>query len=314
MILKKILSVTGLSINSQLKHGSHCIVNDLSFDLEKGETLAIVGESGCGKTMTALSIFGLLPENCTASGIISFENANLLSASEKDLNKMRGVDFVLIPQSGADFLNPGLKIRTQIYETLKKTGLRSKQLLEKTACDLLSRVSFQNPDSILNKYPFQLSGGMAQRVVLAMGLAFSPKLVVADEPTRGIDSKTSIAYLKELTSVFQDSGIIIITHDISVAEYCKNIFVMYAGECMEYGDCTQILGSPSHPYTKSLISALPINGFALDFPNVSLSQTDPQNGCAFCSQCPHSNKNCTLNKPPVHIVNQTKVRCHYVKG
>ncbi|MBC3887878.1 ATP-binding cassette domain-containing protein [Acetobacterium paludosum] len=312
--MKKILSITGLTIDSQLMHGSHRIVNDLSFELEQGETLAIVGESGCGKTMTALSIFGLLPENCTASGTVTFDDCNLLSLREKELSRMRGIDFVLIPQSGADFLNPGLKVRTQIYETLKRTGIKDKRILEKTACDLLNSVSFQNPDSIMNKYPFQLSGGMAQRVVLAMGLTFSPKLVISDEPTRGIDSNTSMAYLKELTSVFSDSGIVIITHDISVADYCKNIFIMYAGECMEYGDCTRILNNPSHPYTKSLIAALPINGFSLNSRKASIPQDFLNTGCTFYPHCPQSTKKCQTDKPEKQIIDQTKVWCHHVKS
>ena len=304
-----VLSVEHLSVKANYKEGTREIISDISFSVETGERLAIVGESGCGKTMTALAIFGILPDNCEALGDILLDGENLLALSEKEMNQRRGNSLVLIPQSGADFLNPVLKVRYQIAETLKRAGIQKKQALKKESAALLHRVGFQDPEEVLNKYPFQLSGGMAQRVILAIGLALAPKLVIADEPTRGIDDETSSLYLAQLRDFFSDSAVIMITHNISVAENCQKLLVMYAGEWMEYGDTQTILKTPVHPYTQSLIRALPDNGFTLSASFQQADRSHPDRGCPFYGRCPSAPELCQNNKPPVTVKNGIYRRC-----
>ncbi len=303
-----ILNVERLSVNAQLKNGFTQIVNELSFKIESGQQLGIVGESGCGKTMTAMAIFGLLPPNCHASGKVALNGNPLLNLSEKQLNEKRGREIVLIPQSGADFLNPSLKVRNQIYETLKRAGITAKDDLRKRAEELLGQVGFDKPDEVMEKYPFQLSGGMAQRIVLAIGLAFSPSLVIADEPTRGIDDETAALFIKQLGKMFYDSAVIIITHNIALARTCHNILVMHSGEMMEYGRADVILNSPRHPYTKSLIDALPSNGFKSgilpDIGRISAGE-----GCPFYIRCSIGTDDCSKNTIPLKEACGTSWRC-----
>lgn len=304
------MSIRNLSINAALKHGSSTIVNNLSFSVASGERLAIVGESGCGKTMMAMSFFGLLPENCTAQGEALFKGINILRLKERELERMRGKDFVLIPQSGADFLNPVLKIRFQMYEALRKNGFRG-PAMEAKAAELLTQVGFTHCDEVLDKYPFQLSGGMAQRVILAIGLACTPQLVVADEPTRGVDNENSSHFIHQLTTMFMQAAIIVITHDISVASSCSILLVMYNGELMEYGNTDIILQKPSHPYTQSLIRALPENGFAVGVPAISQRIPEISNGCSFCLKCPVATEKCCKSNPPAVEKDGVFIKCFY---
>lgn len=304
-----VISVSHLSVKANFKKGIREIISDISFSIEKGERLAIVGESGCGKTMTALAIFGILPDNCEALGEVLLDNENLLALSEREMNKRRGDSLVLIPQSGADFLNPVLTVRYQIAETLKKAGTQKKQALKNESIALLRRVGFQDPEEVLNKYPFQLSGGMAQRVILAIGLALSPKLVIADEPTRGIDDETSKLYFAQLADIFSNSAVIMITHNISVAINCQKLLVMYAGEWMEYGDTQTILKAPVHPYTQSLIGALPDNGFVISASFLPDDHSHSRQGCPFYGRCPSALDSCKISKPKTTVKNGIFRRC-----
>jgi oligopeptide/dipeptide ABC transporter ATP-binding protein len=306
--LEPIFVVDRLCIDAELKNGNTRIVNGLSFSIAQGEQLAIVGESGCGKTMTAMAIFGLLPLNCHATGSVTLDGKNLLSLKEKQINTLRGRKIVLIPQSGADFLNPAIKIREQIYETLRKAGIKEKCELQSRAENLLVRAGFDKPAEIMEKYPFQLSGGMAQRIVLAIGLAFSPRLVIADEPTRGIDDETASLFIGQLGEMFHDSAIIVITHNISVAGTCHNILVMHTGEMMEYGKADTILNTPNHPYTRSLIDALPLNGFKI-YAATNSERAITKKGCPFFIRCPKGTDDCMEGNLPVREVNGTIWRC-----
>jgi oligopeptide/dipeptide ABC transporter ATP-binding protein len=292
--METILNVDRLSINAELKSGFTRIVKELSFKIAPGEKLGIVGESGCGKTMTAMAMFGLLPSNCHADGEVTLNGNPLLGLSEKQMNEKRGREIVLIPQSGADFLNPSLLVRDQIYETLRRAGIKDKADLQKKAQELLEQVGFDKPGEVMGKYPFQLSGGMAQRIVLAIGLAFSPSLVIADEPTRGIDDETASLFIKQLGRMFSDSAVIVIIHNISVARTCRNILVMHSGEMMEYGRAEVILNFPHHPYTRSLIDALPSNWFKSGtVPD--RGRINSREGCPFYLRCSVGTDACAKN-------------------
>ncbi len=230
------------------------LVKNLSFSVESGKSLAVVGESGCGKTMTALSLFGLLPKNCSCDGEICFENQNLLKVSALKMRKHRVFDMVFIPQSGAEFLDPSLTIKSQFVDTLKLHKFKHAEF-DKIIVEKLLEVGFEDGEKILKMYPFQLSGGMAQRVVLAMSAIGKPKIVVADEATRGIDEATAKIFLDKIDKMFCDAGKIIITHNMDVASRCDDILVMLNGEVVEYGCAKSMLANPQAEYTKKLLKA-----------------------------------------------------------
>lgn len=309
---ENLLEVRKLSIVANTKKGKFFIVKNVSFEVNKGERLGIIGESGCGKTMTAMSIFGLLPDNCSAEGSILLNKTNLLNLKEKELNKMRGKELVLIPQNGSEFLNPVFKVKFQMYETLRLNGFKKAKEIELRirAINLLKTVGFENPKDILEKYPFQLSGGMAQRVILAIGLASTPQIVVSDEPTRGVDEKNARLFLIQLEQVFKESAVIIITHSMSVVKRCNKILVLYAGMVMEYGPAKEILENPCHPYTKSLIAALPSNGFSI-LENTEKNSNQTQ-GCPFYGRCYKAQSKCFEKVPPLTKVENVYRRCYCV--
>lgn len=227
------LDVKELHITARMKGNiTNTIVENVCLSVDAGKRLAVVGQSGSGKTMTAMAILGLLPDNCSAAGQIIWDGINLSSLDSKKRRSYLGTEFALIPQSGADFLNPSLKIRTQFTEVLQRAGIqRSKR--SSLMHHLLMQTGFQDPGLILRSYPFQLSGGMSQRVVMAMAAAISPSLIIADEPTRGIDQDNIRLFLDNLDTLFKTSAILLITHDISVAAECDEILVMKNGRVIE---------------------------------------------------------------------------------
>ena len=251
----------------------------------------------------------MLPGNCHAAGKIYLNGKNLLELKPKEMNAFRGKEFAFIPQNGSEFLNPVLKIKYQMFETFKANGINKKRDMLAKAIDLLYQVGFENPETILNKYSFQLSGGMAQRVILAIGLSSSPQLVIADEPTRGVDEKNALLFLDRLDESFQNSAVILITHSIDIAGRCNKIAVMYAGMIMEYGDAKEILRQAVHPYTQSLIHALPENGFEI-YQNPDGIQSET--GCPFYAQCPIAKNICAEQIPQLHQVDTVWRRCFFV--
>ncbi|MCR1841012.1 ABC transporter ATP-binding protein [Murimonas intestini] len=251
------LEVAQLHITAQMKGGTFStVVQNICLSVETGKRLAIVGQSGSGKTMTAMAILGLLPENCSALGHVVWNGIDILSLNARQRRSYLGTDFALIPQSGADFLNPSLKVGTQFREVLRRA--RIERSLQGTLMHrLLSGTGFDDPAQILRSYPFQLSGGMAQRVVMAMAAAGNPHLVIADEPTRGIDQENIRVFLANLNTLFKDSAILLITHDISVAAACDEILVMNDGHVIESAPARILLQHPKAKYTRRLICNLP---------------------------------------------------------
>lgn len=253
-----ILQVEGLKVKAQFLRGEECILDGMDFCVEQGSVSAIVGESGSGKTMSALALIGLLPANCRAYGHAYLDGVDLLSLSGRRLNAMRGRELVYIPQSGAEFLNPSLKIKTQIYESLKKNGIRGKSALRAAALEKLVMSGLADDAiDILEKYPHQLSGGQAQRVVLAISLCASAKLVIADEPTKGIDKETAKVFEDGIEKFFPQACVILITHNIKLAGRSKKILVLKDGAVQEYGNTDEVLNNPKSDYTKLLINAVP---------------------------------------------------------
>ena len=246
------LEVKNLRVCARLSGGSEsAIVSGLDFCIAPGQRLAIVGTSGCGKTMTALAILGLLPGNCRAEGSVRWEGEELLTLPRRKRRTLLGRSHVLIPQSGADFLNPVLSVRSQMNDALARNGIARAQ--RKTAAEtLLRRVGFDDPTRVLRSYPFQLSGGMAQRVVMAMASSGQPGLVIADEPTKGID--------RDNTALFPGAAVLLITHDLSVASACDRLLVMQDGRAVETGETQAVLAHPQHAFTRQLLDDLPGRG------------------------------------------------------
>ena len=306
-----ILKVENLSVELKTKEGTSSVIDDLSFELNAGETLSFVGESGCGKSMTALGIMGLLPEKISrvSSGRILFQGEDLASVTQKRLQEIRGNEISMIFQEPMTSLNPVYTIGDQIGEILRRhKGLNRKQSFLQ-ALDLIEAVQIPDPKNKIHSYPFQLSGGQRQRVMIAMALACEPKILVADEPTTALDVTVQaqiFELLKELR-VKTNTAIILITHDMGVVyEMAQKMIVMYAGRKVEEGSVNQVIKSPAHPYTQGLISCVPhltekqpeVRERLLEIPGIVPSLTSfGLNKCLFESRCHKSVEKCLSSKP-----------------
>ena len=246
------LSVENLCVSACFADGEAFLLKNVDFCIESGNSLAIVGESGSGKTMLALALLGLLPQNCRATGKAFLDGKDILNMRERAKNALRGDKIVYIPQSGAEFLNPALKIKTQIFESLKKSGV--KDSLKSAAIEKLALAGLgDEAEETLEKYPHQISGGQAQRVTLALSLCSHPSLVIADEPTKGLDACAAKAVENGIFNLFSSACVVVITHDLSFASRCENILVLKDGRVVEVGDSHGIIANPKEEYTKELI-------------------------------------------------------------
>ena len=315
----KQLEIKNLTIHYETENGSVEAVNNVSFSLEKGHTLGLVGETGAGKTTTALGIMRLVPDppGVIKSGEICFEGKNLLEMSEKEMRHVRGDQISMIFQDPMTALNPVKNVGDQIAEVIFLHQKVSRAEAVKKACDMLEMVGI--PAIRATDYPHQFSGGMKQRVVIAIALACNPSLLIADEPTTALDVTIQAQVLEmmgRLKSELQTS-MILITHDLGVvAEACDNVAVMYAGEVVEYGSLEDIYeGKQHHPYTVGLFGAIPDLDKDTDrLEPIDGLMPDPANlpqGCNFCPRCPHKRPECETIPPkdvevnPGHII-----KCH----
>lgn len=321
------LDIKNLEVSFSTAKGKLTAVNGISFHLNQGETLALVGESGCGKTVSALSILRLLPEPPAeiSSGEILFSGRNLLSLNAKALQDLRGRSISMIFQDPMTSLNPVLTIGEQMAETLlRHTTMTRQEALQKSA-DLLSRVELPSPEEKLKHYPHQLSGGMRQRVMIAMALACSPRVLIADEPTTALDVLIQAQILELLESLKKETGmsILIITHDLGVvAEIAQRVLIMYAGEIVESGPAHAILDNPLHPYTKGLIASVPKlgslkrKGARLEEISGNVPSLDQRpSGCAFHPRCTWAIEKCKTQKPQLRDADfQRQWSCHLEQG
>lgn len=271
------------AVTAKLESSQKVLVSDVAFQLKAGECLALIGETGSGKTMTAMTLMGLLPGNVSAADArIAFCGKPLPESRQKLL----GVEMVYIPQNGLEFLNPSKKVRIHLYDSLQKLGIPRKQR-ERIALQKLAEVGFERPESVIDKYPFQLSGGMAQRVTIAISACSEAKLVMADEPTNGLDHEAKVRFMDMLKSLFPDAAKLIITHDIGVAALCDKTLVLCGGKMMEAGPSSMLLSTPRHPYTTALIGALVKNGMQ-ETPALRSGIHD----CPFYTKCTQASENC----------------------
>ena len=273
------------TISAKLARGERVLLQDVSFSLSSGQRLAVIGETGSGKTMLALSILGLLPANVRMqNGRVQLDGAAL--PNDKQMQTLRGDKLVYIPQNGAEFLLPTRTVRKQLYDSLKKLGLPRKDF-PALAAEKLRLAGFDAPETILDKYPFQLSGGMAQRVTIALAACSRARLLIADEPTNGLDEAGCAQFFTLLDSIFPDAAKLIITHDISVASRCDRVLVLCGGRMLETGASSAVLRAPRHPYTKALLAAQVANGMQ---PSPILREG--VSGCPFYARCPEADEAC----------------------
>jgi peptide/nickel transport system ATP-binding protein len=311
-----VLEVNGLKTVFENNSNQVTIVNGIDFTVNKGEIVGIVGESGCGKSMTSLSIMNLLPQpfGKIAEGSISFMGKNLVGMDEKEMRKIRGGEISMIFQEPMTSLNPAYSIGKQIDEMILLHEKTNKKEARKKTIELLKKVSIPRAEEIVNEFPHKLSGGMRQRVMIAMAMACSPKLIIADEPTTALDV-TIQAQILELMKKLQkemDSSIILITHDLGVvAETCERVMVMYAGQIVEEGPVVDIFKNPSHPYTKGLLNSIPKLHERVEIleaiPGSVPSPSEFKNGCRFASRCSMVEKQCLSDFPELKEVSGNPV-------
>jgi oligopeptide/dipeptide ABC transporter ATP-binding protein len=307
-----LLKVQNLRIELSLRDGIAPVIDDLSFELGAGESISFVGESGCGKSMTALGIMGLLPERVgrIASGTITFDGEELTTVTQKRLRAIRGNEISMIFQEPMTSLNPVYTVGEQIAEVLRAHQGLSKSAAWNCAIELLDAVRIPNARRRVSDYPFQMSGGQRQRVMIAIALACEPKILIADEPTTALDVTVQAEIFDLLNELKRQTGtaIIMITHDMgAVAEMAERMIVMYAGRNAEQGPVEQIIDHPHHPYTKGLISCVPHITATLNDERYELTEiagiVPPlrefgQDRCLFASRCNMVSQKCLDKRPP----------------
>jgi oligopeptide transport system ATP-binding protein len=314
----RLLEVDNLRTTFRTEDGPVTAVNGLSFSLDAGETLGIVGESGSGKSVTALSIMRLLPRSATVSaGRIALRGDNLLQKSETEIRKIRGARIAMIFQDPMTSLNPVLTIGEQISEAVRlHMGLGKPEARDRTI-EMLKKVRIPNPETRLGDYPHQFSGGMRQRVMIAMALSCNPELLIADEPTTALDVTIQAQVLELMDDLQRETGaaIILITHDLGVvAEFCKNVLVMYGGNMVEYGAAEQIFAQPRMPYTQGLLSSLPRLDQSEHRRLVPIAGQPPNllrlpPGCAFAPRCAYRMPICDQPVPLYDFGEGHRARC-----
>jgi peptide/nickel transport system ATP-binding protein len=313
-----VLEVKDLEVSVKSENNVITLVKDIHFTVKKGETVGIVGESGCGKSITSLSIIGLLPTNATISkGSIRLNGEDLTKLSKKEMRKVRGKDISMIFQEPMSSLNPVYTVGTQIIEMIRAHNKFSRAESKKLAITLLELVGIPRANEMIDEYPHQLSGGMRQRVMIAMAMSCSPQLLIADEPTTALDV-TIQAQILELMKDLQkkrDMSIIMITHDLGVvAEVCDRVVVMYAGQVVEEANVVELFENPQHPYTMGLLASMPNMEEEVEFLK-SIPGTVPRpdmmpKGCRFADRCPNVYSKCLAEEPAlIATTNNTKCRC-----
>jgi len=317
-----VLSVKGLKTYFYTKSGVVPAVDGLDLELERGETLGIVGESGCGKSTAALSIMGLIPstEGRVEQGEILFKGRNLVTLPRVEMRKIRGREISMVFQEPMTSLNPVLTIGRQVAEVfVVHRGLNQREALKETI-KMLSLVGLPMPELRLREYSHQLSGGMRQRVMIAMALACKPDVLIADEPTSALDVTVQAQILQLINELKERLGtaIILITHDLGVvAEAAEKVLVMYAGKAVEYSDVNGIFDNPEHPYTKGLLASIPghkKHGQRLDVMEGSTPNPgDHSGGCRFYPRCRYARGICRTSEPELFDLGGGHLcACHFV--
>ena len=317
-----LLQVRDLSIAFDTRHGPLRAVDNISFDLAPGEILGMVGESGAGKSLTGTAITGLLERpGHISGGEIHFEGRRIDTLSKDAMRPLRGRKIGAIFQDPLTSLNPLLTVGKQLVETIQTHMDLTKEAARARAIDLLAEVGIPAPEQRVDHYPHQFSGGMRQRVVIALALCADPKLVIADEPTTALDVSIQAQILALLKKMCREHGaaVILVTHDMGViAETADRVAVMYSGRLVEIGPVEQVVKHPRHPYTKGLMGSIPVVGGGLrrltQIDGAMPRLTDLPSGCAFHPRCPKATEACTQVKPSAVKVDDGQVACLLYEG
>jgi len=305
------LHLRNLTVDFATPSGNLRAVDGVRLDHEGGESLALIGETGCGKSVVAHAILGLLPGNATVGGVIEFQDRNLLAMSERELAKVRGAQIGIVLQNPSLALNPIHNIGRQIGEPLvvhRGVALRSTR---PKVLSRLRRLGFLDVEGHLDAFPFEFSGGMNQRVLIAASLILEPQVLIADEPTKGLDAGLRGLVRKEMLTIkhLNSSSLLLITHDLELTrDIADRVAVMYGGQIVEIAPAESFFSGPLHPYTRALLQSLPENGFH-PIPGPPLSLTDPPGGCRFHPRCPERGEECARRRPDLYASGRRAVRC-----
>ncbi|MGO0062769.1 ABC transporter ATP-binding protein [Brevibacillus fluminis] len=308
---ERLLEVNGLTVNFRNDHREITVVHNISFHINQGETVGVVGESGCGKSITSLSIMQLVPTppGRIASGEIRYKGTNLLSLKSKEMNQIRGNEISMIFQEPMTSLTPVFTIGRQLDEVIRLHTKASKKEAKERSIDMLKLVGISRAEQIYASYPHELSGGMRQRVMIAIGLACNPNLLIADEPTTALDVTIQAQILDLMRELKEKTGssILFITHDLGVvAEMCDRVIVMYAGEIVEEADVDTIFNDPRHPYTRGLLASIPKieekKRHLYSIPGQVPPAGSITQGCRFRDRCDSAIDRCATDNPALVAV------------
>ncbi|WP_107097690.1 ABC transporter ATP-binding protein [Streptomyces sp. WMMB 322] len=313
------LSVSDLAVTFHAEEGDVHAVDGVGFDVRPGEVLAVVGESGCGKSVTSLAVMGLLPGTADVTGSVTLRGRELVGAEEKLLRGVRGTQLSMIFQEPMTSLNPVLSVGRQIGEVLRRHQGLDRQAAKRRALELLELVGIPAPERRINEYPHQLSGGMRQRVMIAVAVACDPAVLIADEPTTALDVTVQAGILDVLTSLRERLGtaVVLITHDLGVvAHTADRVLVMYAGRAVEHAGVDDLFAQPRHPYTRGLLDAVPRPGATAsapagerarlrEIPGIVPGLAVQPDECTFAPRCPRADEVCTASRPVLTVPEET---------
>ncbi len=319
--MEPVLRISDLCVGFHVRDRIVNIINHVSLHIEENEVLGLIGETGCGKSVTGSAVLRLLPDNAVVAGQIDYRGQSLLPMSEHAFSKLRGSKIVSVPQSPSTSLNPMMTVGMQVEECLTRRPDYSKKAqpfpVRERVQEIFERLKLNERGKIFRKYPCELSGGMCQRVLISMGAITNADLIVVDEPTKAVDWILRAGVVDVLRKMKEDyrCAMMMITHDIGVARALSNrIAVMYAGEIVETGTAAQVLDHPQHPYTADLISALPENGFHVTEGFMPSFEEMPA-ACRYQDRCAHCVEACRSVKPEMHETEPGHfVYCHRCRG
>jgi oligopeptide/dipeptide ABC transporter ATP-binding protein len=321
-----LLSVRDLRVEFATGSGTVSAVDGISFDLARGETLALLGESGSGKSVTAQALMGIVPKPAgrVVGGQVVYEGVDLLTTPAASVRKLRGAEIAMVFQDPLSSLNPVYRVGAQIGEMFRAHRGASRGEARGAAIELMDRVGIPGAAKRVDDYPHQFSGGMRQRVMIAMAIALKPKLLIADEPTTALDVTVQAQIMKLLADLREETGmsLLLITHDLGVvADVADRVALMYAGRIVETGQLREVYENPGHPYTQGLMGAIPtLDGSTERLVPITGSPADLLNlpaGCAFHPRCPYATEKCTTERPALRAIagrpSSHPAACHYAE-